>query len=57
MIKPNKKHIKFREDVCVKLDGEYFLGKFIGYDDVTLETIVQVDKKTIRLQPQIIPYK
>ena len=57
MIKSNRKHIKYREDIWVNLDGEYFLGKFIGYDDVTLETIVQVNKKTIKLQPQIIPYK
>jgi hypothetical protein len=57
MIKSNRKHIKFREDVWVNLEGEYFLGKLIGYDEVTLETIVQVNKKIIRLQPQIIPYK
>jgi hypothetical protein len=57
MIKSNRKHIKFREDIWVNLEGEYFLGKLIGYDDVTLETIVQVNKKTIRLQPQIIPNK
>jgi hypothetical protein len=57
MIKSNRKHIKFREDIWVNLDGEYFLGKLIGYDDVTYETIVQVDKKTIRLKPQILPYK
>ena len=57
MIKSSTKYIKFRADVWVNLGGEYVLGKFIGYDEVTYETIVQVNKKTIRLSPQIIPYK
>ncbi len=56
-MRSSKKYIKFRTDIWVDLDGEYVLGKFIGYDEVTHETIVQVDKKTIRLKPQILPYK
>jgi hypothetical protein len=57
MIRSSKRYIKFRTDIWVDLDGEYVLGKFIGYDEVTHETIVQVYKKTIRLKPQILPYK
>ena len=48
---------KYREDIWVLVDNEYFLGKFIGIDHVTHETIVQVNKQVIRLKPQLLPYK
>ena len=48
---------KYREDIWVLIYNEYFLGKFIGYDQVTHETVVQVNKKIIKLKPQILPYK
>ena len=58
MIKQNRSfRSKYREDIWVLLDNEYFLGKFIGYDHVTHETIVQVNKQIVRLKPQILPYK
>lgn len=48
---------KYREDIWVLIDNEYFLGKFIGFDEVTHQTLVQVDKKIIKLKPQLLPYK
>jgi hypothetical protein len=58
MIKQNRPYRpKYREDIWVLLDNEYVLGKFVGYDHVTHETIIQVDKRVIKLQPQILPYK
>ncbi len=58
MIKQNRSYRpKYREDIWVLLDNEYVLGKFVEYDHLTQETIIQVDKRVIKLQPQILPYK
>ena len=57
MVKTNRSfRPKHYEDVWVHLNGEYVLGKFIGYDHVTDETLVKVNKQYIRLTPQILSY-
>ena len=48
---------KYREDIWVLINNTYFLGKFIGFDDVTHETIVRVNKQVLKFKPQILPYK